>query len=75
LLDSFNTIHSGSLAMIDSNSAGEAHGRFANLVMRGHAQTTFSDTEAEIGETVDFVAHLERNREGEPFGKCCDSMV
>ena len=28
--------------------------------MRSHAQTTFSDTEAEIGEAVDFVVHLER---------------
>ena len=75
LLDSFNTIHSGSLAAIHANSADEALCRFANLVMRGHAQTTSSDTETEIGEAVDFVARLERNREGEPFGKCCDSMV
>ena len=28
--------------------------------MRGHAQTTFSDTEAEIAEAVDFVVHVER---------------
>jgi pilus assembly protein CpaF len=28
--------------------------------MRSHAQTTFSDTEAEIGEAVDFVVHIER---------------
>jgi pilus assembly protein CpaF len=28
--------------------------------MRSHAQTTFSDTEAEIGEAVDFVVHVER---------------
>ena len=34
--------------------------RFANLVMRSHAQTTFSDTEAEIAEAVDFVVHIER---------------
>jgi pilus assembly protein CpaF len=34
--------------------------RFANLVMRSHAQSTFSDTEAEIGEAVDFVVHVER---------------
>jgi len=75
LLDSFNTIHSGSPATIHANSADEALSRFADLVMRSHAQTTFSDTETEIGEAVDFVAHLERNREGEPFGRCCDSMV
>jgi hypothetical protein len=75
LLDSFNTIHSGSLATIHAHSADEALCRFANLVMRSHAQTTFSDTETEIGEAVDFVARLERIREGEPFGKCCVSMV
>ena len=60
LLDSFNTGHSGSLATIHANSAEKALCRFANLVMRGHAQTTFSDTEAEIGEAVDFVVHVER---------------
>jgi pilus assembly protein CpaF len=60
LLDSFNTGHAGSLATIHANSAEKALHRFANLVMRSHAQTTFSDTEAEIGEAVDFVVHLER---------------
>ena len=29
-------------------------------MMRSHAQTTFSDAEAEIGEAVDFVVHIER---------------
>jgi pilus assembly protein CpaF len=33
--------------------------RFANLVMRSHAQTTCSGPEAEIGEAGDFV-HVER---------------
>jgi len=60
LLDSFNTGHAGSLATIHANSAEKALHRFANLVMRNHAQTTFSDTEAEIGEAVDFVVHIER---------------
>jgi pilus assembly protein CpaF len=60
LLDSFNTGHAGSLATIHANSAQKALQRFANLVMRNHAQTTYSDTEAEIGEAVDFVVHVER---------------
>ncbi len=60
LLDSFNTGHSGSLATIHANSAEKALHRFANLVMRNHAQTTFSDTEAEIGDAVDLVVHVER---------------
>jgi pilus assembly protein CpaF len=60
LLDSFNTGHAGSLATIHANSAERALHRFANLVMRNHAQTTFTDTEAEIGEAVDFVVHIER---------------
>jgi len=38
------TIHLGAY------SAEKALCRFANLVMRGHAQMTFSDTEAEIAE-------------------------
>jgi pilus assembly protein CpaF len=60
LLDSFNTGHAGSLATIHANSAEKALSRFANLVMRSHAQTTFIDTEAEIAEAVDFVVHVER---------------
>src|SRR5271157_1446397 len=64
LLDSFNTGHAGSLATIHANSAEKALHRFANLVMRNHAQTTFSDTEAEIGASVDFVVHIERQPGG-----------
>jgi len=60
LLDSFNTGHAGSMATIHANSAEKALHRFANLVMRSHAQSNFSDTEAEIAEAVDFVVHVER---------------
>ena len=64
LLDSFNTGHAGSLATIHANSAEKSLHRFANLVMRSHTQTTFVDTEAEIGESVDFVVHIERQPGG-----------
>jgi pilus assembly protein CpaF len=60
LLDSFNTGHAGSLATIHANSAEKALHRLANLVVRSHSQTTFSDAEAEIGEAVNFIVHLER---------------
>lgn len=60
LLDSFNTGHSGSLATIHANSAERALTRFANLVMRSHSQATFSDVEAEIGEAVELLVHIER---------------
>jgi len=60
LLDSFNTGHEGSMATIHANSAEKALHRFANLVTRSHPQSTFSDTEAEIAEAVDFVVHVER---------------
>ncbi len=60
LLDSFNTGHSGSLATIHANSAAKALRRFANLVLRSHSQATFEDMEAEIGEAVDLVIHIER---------------
>ena len=62
LLDSFNTGHSGSLATIHANSAAKALRRFANLVLRSHSQSTFEDVEAEIGEAVDYVVHVERER-------------
>src|SRR6185312_9485351 len=60
LLDSLNTGHSGSLATIHANSAEKALRRFANLVHRSHQQTTYADVEAEIGEAVDYVIHIER---------------
>jgi pilus assembly protein CpaF len=60
LLDSFNTGHSGSLATIHANSAAKALRRFANLVLRSNSQATFLDIEAEIGEAVDLVVHVDR---------------
>src|SRR5271168_4702807 len=60
LLDSLNTGHAGSMATIHANSAEKALHRFANLVMRSHAQSAFADTEAEIAEAVDFVVHVGR---------------
>jgi pilus assembly protein CpaF len=60
LLDSLNTGHTGSLATIHANSAIRALRRFANLVLRSHAQATFEDIEAEIGEAIDYVVHVER---------------
>ncbi len=62
LLDSFNTGHDGSLATIHAHSAARALTRFANLVMRSHAQAALSDVEAEIGEAVEFIVHAERQR-------------
>jgi hypothetical protein len=35
-------------------------GETANLVLRAHSQATFEDVEAEIGEAVDYVVHIER---------------
>jgi energy-coupling factor transporter ATP-binding protein EcfA2 len=60
LLDSLNTGHAGSLATIHANSAEKAIRRFAHLVMRNHAQSTFADIEAEIADAVDYVVHVER---------------
>jgi pilus assembly protein CpaF len=60
LLDSLNTGHTGSLATIHANSAAKALRRFANLVLRAHSQATFEDIEAEIGEAVDYIVHVER---------------
>ena len=60
LLDSLNTGHSGSLATIHANSATKALARFANLVLRGNPQMTYADIEAEIGEAVDYVVHVDR---------------
>jgi hypothetical protein len=47
-----------------ANSAAKALGRFANLVLRGNPQMTYPDIEAEIGEAVDYVVHVEREPQG-----------
>ena len=60
LLDALNTGHSGSLATIHSNSGPRALRRFANLVLRSHAQMAMEDVEAEIADAVDYVVHVER---------------
>ncbi len=60
LLDSLNTGHAGSLATIHANSAVKALRRFANLVLRSNQQASYEDIEAEIGEAVDYVVHIER---------------
>lgn len=60
LLDSLNTGHTGSLATIHANTAKRALRRFANLVLRSHSQATYEDIEAEIGEAVNYVVHVER---------------
>ena len=60
LLDSLNTGHTGSLATIHANSATKALRRFANLVLRAHSQAAFEDIEAEIGEAIDYIVHVER---------------
>ncbi len=59
LLDSLNTGPDGSLATIRANSATRALSRFANLAMRSHPRATLSDVEAEIGEAVEFIIHVE----------------
>jgi hypothetical protein len=38
--------------------------------MRNHAQATFSDTDAEIGEAIDFIVHVERQPGPGSFAKC-----
>jgi pilus assembly protein CpaF len=60
LLDSLNTGHTGSLATIHANSAAKALRRFANLVLHAHSQAALGDIEAEIGEAVDYIVHVER---------------
>ena len=50
----------GDFCSRNANSAVKALRRFANLVMRSHQQATFEDIEAEIGEAVNFIVHVER---------------
>jgi hypothetical protein len=71
-----NTGHAGSLATIHRTPAEKALHRFASLVLRNHAQTSFTDTEAEIGEAADFVVHVSSvTQDGASSAKCSQAVL
>jgi len=63
------------LGKVHANSAEKALHRFANLVTRSHSQSTFSDTQAEIAEAVDFVVHVDRQQAGAALSAKCSRFA
>ena len=60
LLDSMNTGHRGTLTTIHASSAAGALRRLRSLVMQGTAQLTPQDADAEIYQSINYVAHITR---------------
>lgn len=63
LLDAWNTGHAGSISTIHANSDLQALSRLASLALRADVDIPYKAIQAEIGDLIDLVVHLER-REG-----------
>ncbi|MGA8026756.1 MAG: ATPase, T2SS/T4P/T4SS family [Bryobacteraceae bacterium] len=66
LLDALNTGHSGSISTLHANSANQALSRLASLALRAEIDIPYRAIQAEIGDLVNLVIHIER-REGRRF--------
>lgn len=66
LLDALNTGHAGSISTLHANSASQALSRLASLALRAEVDLPYRAIQAEIGDLVNLVAHIER-REGRRF--------
>src|SRR5205809_1345865 len=60
LLQAMNTGHQGTLSTIHANSAAETLTRFATCVMMAGIEVPHGRVRANIGETVQYLIHLER---------------
>ncbi len=66
LLDALNTGHAGSISTLHANSASQALSRLASLALRAEVDIPYRAIQAEIGDLVNLVIHIER-REGRRF--------
>jgi pilus assembly protein CpaF len=66
LLDALNTGHAGSISTLHANSATQALSRLASLALRADVDIPYRAIQAEIGDLVNLVIHIER-REGRRF--------
>ncbi|HTU47455.1 MAG TPA: ATPase, T2SS/T4P/T4SS family [Bryobacteraceae bacterium] len=60
LLDALNTGHAGSISTLHANSALQALSRLASLALRADVDLPYRALQAEIGDLVDIVVHIER---------------
>ncbi|HEX3684970.1 MAG TPA: ATPase, T2SS/T4P/T4SS family [Bryobacteraceae bacterium] len=66
LLDALNTGHAGSISTLHANSASQALSRLASLALRADVEIPYRAIQAEIGDLINLVIHIER-REGRRF--------
>ncbi|MGI9072268.1 MAG: CpaF family protein [Bryobacteraceae bacterium] len=66
LLDALNTGHAGSISTVHANSADQALSRLATLTLRADVDMPYRAIQAEIGDLINLVVHIER-RDGRRF--------
>jgi pilus assembly protein CpaF len=62
LLQALNTGHAGSLSTIHANSAEQALARLASCVVQSGVELPYQAVRYQIGDAIDLVLHLERQR-------------
>jgi pilus assembly protein CpaF len=60
LLDALNTGHAGSISTVHANSGLQALSRLATLALRADVDIPYRVLQAEIGDLIDVVVHIER---------------
>jgi pilus assembly protein CpaF len=60
LLQALNTGHSGSLSTLHASSAVHALNRLARLALQADTGRPFQAIQSEIGDAIQYVAHIER---------------
>jgi pilus assembly protein CpaF len=60
LLDALNTGHAGSISTVHANSALQALSRLATLALRADVGIPYKAIQAEIGDLIDLIIHIER---------------
>lgn len=63
LLDALNTGHAGSISTLHANSASQALSRLASLTLRADVDLPYRAIQAEIGDLINLVVHIERREE------------
>jgi pilus assembly protein CpaF len=60
LLQALNTGHAGSISTLHASSAVHALNRLARLALQGDTGLPFTSIQSEIGDAIQYVAHIER---------------
>lgn len=61
LIDALNTGHAGSITTLHANSALQGLSHLASLALRANVELPHKALQAEIGDLIDIVVHIERH--------------